>query len=75
MSAPATAGLGILADEAQGAPGPGRQAAQVKQPWSVSPDRCRAASAAAAVHPPVVPMIGEELFLSRNSVKTEAASI
>ena len=39
----------------RGAPGPALQGTRFKRPRSVGADRCRAAPAAAAVHPPVVP--------------------
>ena len=39
----------------RGTPGPAVQGPRCKRPRSVGADRCRAAPAAAAVHPPVVP--------------------
>jgi hypothetical protein len=44
-------------------------------PGGLGTDRRRASPAAAAVHPPAVPAHRRELFLSRNTVKSQAMSI
>jgi len=59
----------------QGAPRPAVQAARPKQPGSLRTDRCRAAPAAAAVHPPDVPEIAEQTSLPRTTIKSQAMSI
>jgi len=58
-----------------GASGPAREGARFKRPRSVGTDRCRAPPAADALHHLSFPEIAGELFLSRNTIKSEAISI
>ena len=68
-------GLGTLAGEARGAPGPAREGARLKRPRSVGPDRRRAAPAAAAGHPPVVPGDRRGIVPVPHTIKSQAISI